>query len=447
VSRKRKTVVGLAGLALAGGACLGGIAAAPVAGAASLTCGSSCVSLYNQKFGSEDVSAVSGGTAAMGQAVILSAATTTRTEDWSAAFQGAVSDFYAAGLMNATLDAHYGTDPVYEFQYKPGGTSSGECLGIASGPGQGTKVTLQPCGKTASTAWIYDTADASGGYVPYISGSDTKWPAPYVLTAPNVEGDFTTQALFNLFGIVASDQMWQLISGVLPVRNQHWTGHVLDSDGAATPPDMLHSTATFTVPKIVCNWSAFLSDAAALYWVGLGSFGEPLAQVGIETDCGLRAFQPSQASWGWWEIANNITEQPLSTTRYPVQPGDVITAETDYTGDGVAADYIFTLTDHRNGTQVWNWGTTCPGNAACPAGLATGYPQYAETAVEAPVNSFGQARALADFGTVQFTNVQYTRKNGGNYPVLSFEAPSSGEPEAVVTGASANFAVTWERNN
>jgi hypothetical protein len=406
--------------------------------------------LYNQKFGSADVSAISGGTAATGQAVTLAAAAPSTTEDWSASFQGAVSDFYAAGLMNATLNAHYGPDPVYEFQYKPGGISSGECLGIASGPGQGTKVTLQSCGKTANTAWIYDTAAASGGYVPYISGSDTKYPAPYVLTASDAGGDFTTQALsVSLSGTVASDQMWQLIFGVLPERNQAWTGHVLNSTGAATPPDMLHSTATFTVPTIVCNFSAGLNGAAASYWVGLGSFGEPLAQVGIETDCDLSVtLHPNQESFGWWEIANNIAQQPLSMTSYPVQRGDVITAEVDYTGAGGAADYNFTLTDQRNGTRAWSWGTTCPGNAACPTGLATGYPQYAETAVEPRENPlFGQVGWLADFGTVQFTNVQYTHVNSGNYPVLPFEAPSGGKPEAVVTGPPDNFTVTWERNN
>jgi len=216
VSRKRKAAIGLAGLALAGGACLGGVAAAPVAGAASPACGSSCVSMYNQKFGSADVSAVSGGTAATGQAVTLAAAAPSTTEDWSANFQGAVSDFYAAGLMNAILNEYYGSDMVYEFEYQPGGINSGECLGIASGPGQGTKVTLQQCAKTVNTTWIYDAAAASGGYVPYISGSDTKYPAPYVLTAVQAGGDFTTQALrVNSKGVVAKDQMWQLISGVL----------------------------------------------------------------------------------------------------------------------------------------------------------------------------------------------------------------------------------------
>jgi uncharacterized protein (DUF697 family) len=84
VSGMRKAVAGLAGLVVAGGACLGGIAAAPVAGAASAACGHSCSSLYNQKFGTADVSAVSGGTARPLQAVILAAAapSTPRTGRW-----------------------------------------------------------------------------------------------------------------------------------------------------------------------------------------------------------------------------------------------------------------------------------------------------------------------------------------------------------------------------
>ncbi len=217
MSGKRRAVSGLAGLALAGGACLMGIAAAPAAGAASPACGSSCQSLYNQKFGTADVSAVSGGTAAVGQAVILDAAAPSTTEDWSVSFQGTVHDFFVAGLVDQVLDTNYGTDLAYEIEYQPGGIQSGMCLGIASGPKQGTKVTLQPCGVSAHTVWINDAADASGGYVPFISGSDTKYPAPFVLAAAKAGGNFTTQALrINPKGVVAKDQMWQLISGVLP---------------------------------------------------------------------------------------------------------------------------------------------------------------------------------------------------------------------------------------
>ena len=216
MSGMRKAVAGLAGLVLAGGACLSGIAAAPVAGAASVAC-RSCSSLYNQKFGTADVSAVSGGTAAPGQAVILAAAAPSTTEDWTVGFDGTVNDFFNAGLINATLDAQYGSDETFEFQYQPGGISSGQCLGIASGPAQGTKITLQPCGVTVNTLWILDAADGSGGYAPYVSGSDTQYPAPFVLTASKVGGHFTTRALkTNEKGVIAKAQMWQVISGVLP---------------------------------------------------------------------------------------------------------------------------------------------------------------------------------------------------------------------------------------
>ena len=190
--------------------------AVPAASAASQDCGSACVTLFNQKFGSADVMAVSGGTATVGQPVILSAAAPSTTEDWSESFQGRVSDFYAAGLMNATLNEHYGTDLTYEIQYAPGGISSGLCLGIASGPSQNTPVTLQPCGVSVNTVWISDTADANGGYTPFINGNDAKYPAPYVLTANTVSGTFTTQALRTNRGAGAGARRWQSIFGVLP---------------------------------------------------------------------------------------------------------------------------------------------------------------------------------------------------------------------------------------
>ena len=43
------------------------------------------------------------------------------TEDWVVSDDGSVSDFFAAGLINATRDEHYGTDEAFEVQYAPGG--------------------------------------------------------------------------------------------------------------------------------------------------------------------------------------------------------------------------------------------------------------------------------------------------------------------------------------
>ena len=224
MSGMRKAVAGLAGLVLAGGACLSGIAAAPVASAASTACGRSCSSLYNQKFGTADVSAVSakgstvpvGSLAVPNEAVKLDAAANSTTEDWQVAFEGTVNDWFNAGLIGATLDQPYGTDQTFEFEYTPGNVSTGLCLGVTTAAAQGTKATLQPCGVSPKTIWIKDAADASGGYTPYVNGSGTQYPAPFVLTAAKAGGNLTTTALkANKKGVIHKAQMWQLVSGVL----------------------------------------------------------------------------------------------------------------------------------------------------------------------------------------------------------------------------------------
>jgi Peptidase A4 family len=432
MSRKRRAFAGLAGLMLAGGACLGGIAAAPAAVAASPACGASCVSLYNQQFGGGAVSTVSGGTAATGRAVILGAAASSTTEDWSASFQGVVSDFYAAGLMNATLDAHYGPDPVYEFQYKPGGISSGECLGIASGPGPGTAVTLQSCGKTANTAWIYDAAAASGGYVPYISGSDSKYPLPYVLTALLPGGAFTTQALsVNLNGTVASVQMWQLISGVLAPPFQAYPSH-----GGYGVAGAQYSSVngSWTVPATSCS-AHENSEASA--WVGLGGLnvpGEPLEQIGTDTSCNNGTAQ----YYAWWEMVPSSgqscpffpTPEPSGSRTPPgcgqlissaVLPGDHVTAGVNYAGGG---RYLMVLSDL---TQGWSQteDETGPGDSA--------------------TNARNAALWIVE------TRVALTRYVTGALPVIFFSdctanhSPISNGPEVLfitLTDLHSKFAIT-----
>jgi hypothetical protein len=182
----------------------------PAASAASPGCGPNCIDLFNQKFGPGDVPMVSGAATA-GQSVVLSGASDSTAQDWTRNPQGTVSELYAAGLMNPTLGKHYGTDETYEFAYAPDGVDSGLCLGIASGPRQSTPVTLQPCGVSVRTLWIWDATDQSGGNTPFISGNDAQYPAPYVLTADTAGGNLTTQALKTNPDTAA--QRWSLVFG------------------------------------------------------------------------------------------------------------------------------------------------------------------------------------------------------------------------------------------
>ena len=448
MSRRRKAVVGLAGLALAGGACLGGVAAAPVAGAASPACGSSCVSLYNQKFGSTDVSAVSGGTAATGQAVILDVAAPSTIEDWSPSFQGAVSDFYAAGLMNATLNKYYGSDPVYEFQYTPGGVDSGECLGIASGPGQGTEVTLQPCTAINST-WIDDAAAASGGYVPYISGSDTKYPAPYVLTAADGKGDFTTQALsVNLFGTVATDQMWQLISGVLATPSSNYAGwSVTGLTGTHR-----YVAADWTVPSVQClgQWlhpSLLPSNAWAAPWVGLA--GGPdlsqawLSQVGTYSQC-TDGVNPTFNNYAFVELYSQLPGGEPPKKLFEVHPGDKMFGQVQDDGEVNGQLRLFSsIKDLTTGQSAA--GYIFPTN-----GTLANAEYQAIVTVE---NYNGQG--LAEFDSpIQFTGVQFSPGTGltqftmvgssPTFPLMAVAGPLSPSPAPNVSSA---FTVTWKRWN
>ncbi len=159
-----------------------------------------------------------------------------------------MSDFYAAGLVSAAVELHYGggitvTEPggdgfpdlyAWELQYSPYGVDSGLCAGIAGGlPSSGEKVTLQPCGESASTVLITDTENAAGwsdDYVPVIIGSDTNFSQPFVLDYPhngfptdtprpqlyvdNLTG-FSQGSILNETGVIDT-QEWGIDTGVLP---------------------------------------------------------------------------------------------------------------------------------------------------------------------------------------------------------------------------------------
>jgi hypothetical protein len=210
---KKRVLAGLAAFALAGGAFA---ALGPGASAASSACGSSCVSLSAQSFGTADVSAVLAAAAGKPQYIILSAAANTESEDFKADFEGVVIDFCNAGLMTGVVCTTWPNNNVYEYEYAPGNADSGLCIGTAVAAVNGTKVSLQPCGVGAETTWIQLSIDTIGGYQPLIAGTDTVQNTPVVLTAGSAAGDKLTTHQLNLVdGTFNPAQMWQTVSGVL----------------------------------------------------------------------------------------------------------------------------------------------------------------------------------------------------------------------------------------
>jgi hypothetical protein len=215
MSIKSKVLGGTAALAVMAGGL--GVAGAVTAHAATPSCGSRCVALTNPALGG--VTDVYKRTAKVGQAVITWGATNyDPAEDFTFAAQGTVHQFYKAGLASSALNLHYSKDLAFEIQYTPYGVDTGLCIGTGSVAGNGTKVTLQPCGNSSKTLWVFDKADASWSgsapVSPLINGSDQNFATPYVLTDSN--GSLVTRTL-NKFsnGTIVDSQIWTYAKGVL----------------------------------------------------------------------------------------------------------------------------------------------------------------------------------------------------------------------------------------
>jgi hypothetical protein len=198
MSIKSKLLAGAAALALVGGVSTVGALAAS---AATPSCGGNCIDIFSRAFGTHRtpnfVLDVYRQGAKVGQPIILfRTSNTDPAEDIVPSIQGNVSDFFAAGLVSAAVNLHYGggaagfpDDPAIELEYAPFGVDSGLCVGVAATATAKEGVTLQPCGVSSKTVWIIDTNDSPvtlrGGYVPLINGSDTNFSHPFVLTYPS----------------------------------------------------------------------------------------------------------------------------------------------------------------------------------------------------------------------------------------------------------------------
>src|SRR5713226_3792487 len=206
MSIKSKVLAAAATLTMVGGVGTVGVLTAGTAGAATPSCGFSCIDVFSRQFGTHHtpnyVMDVWRQGAKVGQPIILfRTSNSDPAEDFTLGFQGLVSDFFQAGLVSSAVNLHYGggvgaggpngfpDEPAFELEYSPYGVQSGLCVGLFSTAIANEGVTLQPCGVSSKTVWILDTFDKSfpafsHGYFPAINGSDTNFSHPFVLTYP-----------------------------------------------------------------------------------------------------------------------------------------------------------------------------------------------------------------------------------------------------------------------
>jgi len=228
MSLKSKLFASAAALTMVSGVGFAGALTAGTASAETPSCGPTCVDLFNYGPGSSLLNPSYlldsyKQEQATGSPLILFATNNTDpAQDFTIGSPEPLSDYYQAGLVGASVALHYGcntavdfaecsgtggigvNDYAFEIQYSPFGAPTGECVGVAATAVAGEKVTLQPCGVSGKTIWIWDTpcfssyGSGSGTnycsnfeaffknhQFPLINGSDTNFSQPFVLTYPN----------------------------------------------------------------------------------------------------------------------------------------------------------------------------------------------------------------------------------------------------------------------
>ena len=193
-------------------------------GSATASCGTYCSNYFTEEFGRSFVLNDYRSEQSVGTRVLLyPPSNANKDDDWTIWPAGTVAQLASVGLISPALALHFSADDAFELQYAPYGVGSGMCAGVASAPGvTGERVTLRWCGRSARTIWIADATASSGGYGPLISGADTDFSDPQVLTEPVYPGrrprpGLVTERLQEFAdGTVYDSQMWDNSRGVVP---------------------------------------------------------------------------------------------------------------------------------------------------------------------------------------------------------------------------------------
>src|SRR5260370_33573959 len=117
MSIKSKVFAAATTLALVGGVGTAGVLTAGTASAATPSCGIACVNLFSYDFGTHHspnfvVDVLRQGEKGGQPIILFRTANFAPAEDWTVAFQGTVSDFFAASLLSAALALHDACSPA-----------------------------------------------------------------------------------------------------------------------------------------------------------------------------------------------------------------------------------------------------------------------------------------------------------------------------------------------
>lgn len=204
-----------------------------------------------------------------------------------------------------------------------------------------------------------------------------------------------------------------------------WAGYAVTMGGGKSFSSV---SGSWTEPSVSCTGT----QAAAAFWVGLDGLFPTLRtveQIGTDSDCTKQGKTVSPSYYAWWEMYPSASV-PFGT-KYPVSPGDVLTASVSQTG-GVGGSVVLSMSSSKG----WSFTTTQKmiGNAVT-----------AEWITETPKIN-GKIPPLADFGSVTFTG---TEASGQAIPSFSpyYELTlANGNTARAVPGplTGSAFTVDWE---
>lgn len=202
----------------------------------------------------------------------------------------------------------------------------------------------------------------------------------------------------------------------------NWSGY------ATTGSTYTDVKGSWTQPTATCGAG---QTAYSSFWVGIdGDTTNTVEQTGTDADCSSGA----PTYYAWYEMYPKFPVN-LSTSSYPVSPGDSLSAEVSANGRG-----SFTLTI-RDGTH-WTFTTN---QTSKKARLGS-----AEWIAEAPSGS-GGVLPLADFGTVSFSSCTANGASISSNPnpdeivMVTSSGTVKAQPSGLGSGGTS-FSVAWKHS-
>ncbi len=218
------------------------------------------------------------------------------------------------------------------------------------------------------------------------------------------------------------------------VTSTNWSGYAVEAASKFTDVK-----GSWVEPKLACfSFGAKYSS----FWAGIDGYSsQTVEQLGTDADCN-GFLRPSYYAWYEMYPAGSVE---ISTTQYPVKPGDTLTGEVAISGS------TYTLSLHSS--EGWTFTHT-----STTAGLTD---SSAEVVAESPevcglvLCSIAQ---LPDFGTVPFSGVE-AATGGADSPFDTFSTNSGphdiiGETATGVTrmlptplapsAGGDSYSITWK---